>query len=132
MYLYIYIYPNLPDKKFCYLRTVIVTVAVHQGFGRWLPCYQVTNFLDLPALGTRQLPYIVLRLAETSVFGKQLSGPGHCDPLCVEAPLLSKLQGYFAEFLRESCLAPLGILYLPTCVDFWYRYPFVEGRLSFS
>src|SRR5574338_662559 len=35
-------------------------------------------------------------------------------------------------FLRESCLAPLGILYLPTCVGFGYRYPFVEGRSSFS
>ncbi|PPS08684.1 hypothetical protein GOBAR_AA11954 [Gossypium barbadense] len=58
--------------------------------------------------------------------------PGHCDPLCEEAPLLPKLRGYFAEFLRESCLAPLGILYLPTCVGFEYRYPFVEGRSSFS
>ncbi|KAK1350713.1 hypothetical protein POM88_054584 [Heracleum sosnowskyi] len=25
-----------------------------------------------------------------------------------------------------------GILYLPTCVGFGYRYPFVEGRSSFS
>ncbi|KAG6467947.1 hypothetical protein ZIOFF_072512 [Zingiber officinale] len=53
-------------------------------------------------------------------------------PLCEEAPLLPKLRGYFAEFLRESCLAPLGILYLPTSVGFGYRYPFVEGRSSFS
>ncbi|KAK9080989.1 hypothetical protein Scep_031022 [Stephania cephalantha] len=70
--------------------------------------------------------------AETCVFGKQSPGPGHCDPLCEEAPLLPKLRGYFAEFLRESCLAPLGILYLPTCVGFGYRYLFVEGRSSFS
>ncbi|KAK2636900.1 hypothetical protein Ddye_031692 [Dipteronia dyeriana] len=70
--------------------------------------------------------------AETCVFGKQSPRPGHCDPLCEEAPLLPKLLGYFAEFLRESCLAPLGILYLPTCVGFGYRYPFVEGRSSFS
>ncbi|KAL0925506.1 hypothetical protein M5K25_003847 [Dendrobium thyrsiflorum] len=42
---------NLPDKEFHYLRTVIVTAAVHRGFGRWLPCHQVTNFHDLPALG---------------------------------------------------------------------------------
>ena len=34
-----------------------------------------------------------------SVFGKQSPGPGHCDPLCEEAPLLSKLRGYFAEFV---------------------------------
>ncbi|KAK7379386.1 hypothetical protein VNO80_04845 [Phaseolus coccineus] len=70
---------NLPDKEFRYLRTVIVTAAVHRGFGRWLPCHQSP-------------------------------GPGHCDPLCEEAPLLPKLRDYFAEFLRESCLAPLGAL----------------------
>lgn len=70
--------------------------------------------------------------AETCVFGKQSPGPSHCDPLCEEAPLLPKLRGYFAEFLRESCLAPLGILYLPTCVGFRYRYPLVVGRSNFS
>ncbi|KAL5573227.1 hypothetical protein UlMin_022824 [Ulmus minor] len=53
---------NLPDKEFYYLRTVIVTAAVHRGFGRRLPCHQVTNFLDLPALGRHQPPYMVLRL----------------------------------------------------------------------
>ncbi|MFS7930203.1 hypothetical protein Hanom_Chr04g00341341 [Helianthus anomalus] len=53
---------NLPDKEFCYLRTVIITTAVHRGFGRRLPCHQVTNFLDLPALGKRQPPYMVLQL----------------------------------------------------------------------
>nr|KJB45760.1 hypothetical protein B456_007G326100 [Gossypium raimondii] len=50
---------NLLDKKFCYLRTVIVTAAVHRGFGRRLLCHQVTNFLDLPALGRCQPPYMV-------------------------------------------------------------------------
>ena len=39
-----------------------------------------------------------------------------------KAPLLPKLRGYFAEFLRESYLAPLSILYLPTCVGLEYRY----------
>ena len=39
-----------------------------------------------------------------------------------KAPLLPKLRGYFAEFLRESYLAPLSILYLPTCVGLGYRY----------
>ena len=58
--------------------------------------------------------------AETCVFGKQSPGPGHCGPR--GAPLLPKLRGHLAEFLRESCLAPLGILYLPTCVGFGYRY----------
>ena len=40
----------------------------------------------------------------------------------LKAPLLPKLRGYFAEFLRESSLAPLSILYPPTCVGFWYRH----------
>ncbi|XP_057743327.1 uncharacterized protein LOC130961446 [Arachis stenosperma] len=31
---------NLSDKKFRHLRTVIVTAAVHRGFGRQLPCHQ--------------------------------------------------------------------------------------------
>ncbi|KAL8098458.1 hypothetical protein AgCh_031278 [Apium graveolens] len=31
-------------------------------YGRRLPCHQVTNFLDIPALGRRQPPYMVLRL----------------------------------------------------------------------
>ncbi|KAL2933506.1 Uncharacterized protein RDABS01_016625, partial [Bienertia sinuspersici] len=38
--------------------TVIVIAVVHRGFGRRLPYHQVTNFLDLPALGRRQPPYM--------------------------------------------------------------------------
>ncbi len=41
------------------------------------------------------------------------------------APLLPKLRGQFAEFLRESCLAHLGILYLTTCVGFGYEHPLI-------
>ena len=40
----------------------------------------------------------------------------------IRVPLLPKLRGHFAEFLRESYLAPFGILYLPTCVGFGYRH----------
>jgi hypothetical protein len=53
---------NLPDKEFRYLRTVIVTAAVHRGFGRELHTKVLTHFLNLPALGRRQPPYFVLRL----------------------------------------------------------------------
>jgi len=49
---------NLPDKEFRYLRTVIVTAAVHQGFSSKL----ITRVFNRLALGRRQLPYIVLRL----------------------------------------------------------------------
>ncbi len=34
----------------------------------------------------------------------------------------SEVTRLFAEFLRESYLAPLGILYLPTCVGLRYRH----------
>ncbi len=40
----------------------------------------LTNFLDLPALGGRQPPYIVLRLCGDLCFDKQLPEPRHCDP----------------------------------------------------
>lgn len=53
-------------------------------------------------------------------------------PYCLEAPFLSKLWGYFSEFLWESCLAHLGILYLPTCVDFEFRYPLLKDIWAFS
>ncbi|KAK8326566.1 hypothetical protein V6Z11_A11G125200 [Gossypium hirsutum] len=53
-----------PDRyAFC-----AVTTAVHRVFGRRLPCHQVTNFLDLPALGRRQPPYMVLRLCRDLCF----------------------------------------------------------------
>ena len=115
---------NLPDKEFRYLRTVIVTAAVHRGFGRQLA---PTSFTFRHWAGVS--PHISsYDFAETCVFGKQSPGPGHCvpsDPSKKERvkrePLLPKLRGHFAEFLRESYLAPLSILYLPTCVGFGYR-----------
>ncbi len=54
---------NLPDKEFRYLRTVIVTAAVHRGFGRQLQGEPLTNFLNLPALGRRQPPYVLFRVS---------------------------------------------------------------------
>ena len=47
-------------------------------------------------------------------------------------PLLPKLRGYFAEFLRESYLAHLGILYLTTCVGFGYEHPLIWLSPLFS
>lgn len=47
---------------------------------------------------------------------KQSPRPSHSDPLSEEAPLLPKLLGYIAEFLRESCFTPLYILNLPTYI----------------
>ena len=55
-------YSSVLLKQCNYLRTVIVTAAVHRGFGRQLLPERITNFLHLPALGRRQPPYIVFRL----------------------------------------------------------------------
>ncbi|KAL8465116.1 hypothetical protein ACS0TY_034569 [Phlomoides rotata] len=68
---------------------------------------------NLPDKEFRYLRTVIVTTAILRGFDRwlpchQSPGPGHCDPLCEEAPLLPKLRGYFAEFLRESCLAPLG------------------------
>ena len=55
---------NLPDKEFRYLRTVIVTAAVHRGFDSVL----CTPPLNLPALGRSQPLYIALRLSRDLCF----------------------------------------------------------------
>ena len=51
---------NLPDKEFRYLRTVIVTAAVHWGLSSLLRV-KLTVPLNLPALGRRQPVYIISR-----------------------------------------------------------------------
>jgi len=47
-------------------------------------------------------------------------------PTQLEAPLLPKLRGHFAEFLNESCPAHLRILSSPTCVGLRYGHPSVS------
>jgi hypothetical protein len=85
---------NLPDKEFRYLRTVIVTAAVHRGFNSKLR-------LRLPLLLTFRhwagfSPYTsAFAFAETCGLVKQSAEPFHCDHLAV-APLLPKLRGYIA------------------------------------
>ena len=65
---------NLPDKEFRYLRTVIVTAAVHRGF----------NSRREPLLLTFRhwagvSPYTsAFAFAETCDFDKQSPGPAHC------------------------------------------------------
>ena len=115
---------NLPDKEFRYLRTVIVTAAVHRGFPSWLRSPLRFTFRHWAGVS----PYTsVFTLAETCVFGKQSLGPFHCGPLELGgvnplhptgASLLPKLRDHFAEFLNEGSSDRLGILYLPTCVGF--------------
>lgn len=50
---------NLPDKEFRYLRTVIVTAAIHQGLNSKLRPYELTSPFDLLALGRHHTIYFV-------------------------------------------------------------------------
>ena len=59
---------NLPDKEFRYLRTVIVTAAVHWGLSSELHIETFTLPLDLPALGRRQLLYFIFRFGRNLCF----------------------------------------------------------------
>ena len=51
---------NLPDKEFRYLRTVIVTAAIHQGLSSELRPEGLTLPFDLLALGRRHTIYFPL------------------------------------------------------------------------
>ena len=91
---------NLPDKEFRYLRTVIVTAAVHRGFSSELSPFPLT-FRHWAGVS----PYTsACALAETCVFVKQSVEPFLCDPsplhLLKTSParaiLLPKLRIYFA------------------------------------
>src|SRR5690349_16302009 len=59
---------NLPDKEFRYLRTVIVTAAVHRGFNSQLLPYGITAPLNLPALGRCQPLYVRFRVCRDLCF----------------------------------------------------------------
>ena len=79
---------NLPDKEFRYLRTVIVTAAVHWGFDSML-AHLLLTFQH--RAGVR--PYTSsFEFAEPCVFDKQSPGPLRCAHLAV-GPLFPKLRG---------------------------------------
>src|SRR5918911_4768948 len=66
---------NLPDKEFRYLRTVIVTAAVHRGFDSQLRTPLLLTFRHWAGVS----PYTsAFTLAGTCVFGKQSVGPILC------------------------------------------------------
>ena len=105
---------NLPDKEFRYLRTVIVTAAVHWGFSSRREPLPLT-FQHWAGVSPYTSPY---GLAETCVFGKQSPGPAPCghrelqtrSPSPAVALLFPKLRSYFAEFLNEGYPDHLRVL----------------------
>ena len=116
---------NLPDKEFRYLRTVIVTAAVHWGFDSML-AHLLLTFQHRAGVSSYTSSF---DLAQTCVFGKQLLGPILCGSIA-GAPLLPKLRGQFAEFLNNPSPVGLRIFFLPTCVGL--RYGHRRNTHSFS
>jgi hypothetical protein len=103
---------NLPDKEFRYLRTVIVTAAVHRGLDSQLRTPLLVTFRHWAGVS----PYTsAFALAETCVFGKQSVGPilcrlltpSRCREEITKAPLLPRVRGQFAEFLNRGSLVHL-------------------------
>ena len=119
---------NLPDKEFRYLRTVIVTAAVHRGFNSQLSPLLLT-FRHRAGV----TPYTSsCEFAECCDCDKQSLEPIHCA--CFRhpnftsdlnaGPLLPKLRGYFAEFLNQSSLARLSAFTLAYLCRFWYGHSY--------
>jgi len=107
-----------PDKEFRYLRTVIVTAAVHQGLV-WRHTPSHVTFWHWAGISPYTLPY---GFAGTCVFDKQSPGLFRCGPTsCEEGQSLSRSYGRFiAEFLNASSLVHLGLLDHPTGVGLRY------------
>jgi hypothetical protein len=75
---------NLPDKEFRYLRTVIVTAAVHRGFSSQREPLSLT-FRHRAGVSPYTSTFV---LAQTYVFGKQLLGLLSCGPITVLTTVL--------------------------------------------
>ena len=111
---------QLIDKEFRYLRTVRVTAAVYQGFNSKL-AHLLLAFWHRAGVRPYTSSY---DLAESCVFIKQSLPPILCHSL-KRVPLLPKLRGHFAEFLKLGLLTRLSILYQFTCVGLGYGLIFL-------
>ncbi len=84
---------NLPDKEFRYLRTVIVTAAVHWGFDSVL-AHLLLTFQHWAGVS----PYTsTCVFAQTCVFDKQSHGLICCGLSKREAGLIPKLRPLFCR-----------------------------------
>jgi hypothetical protein len=86
---------NLPDKEFRYLRTVIVTAAVHRGFSSDQRVIPLT-FRHWAGVSPYTSTFV---FAETCVFGKQLHGFLSCG-----LATLSTIMRLAISFLSQKLL----------------------------
>jgi hypothetical protein len=89
---------NLPDKEFRYLRTVIVTAAVHWGFGSGREALPLT-FQHWAGVSPYTSPY---GLAETCVFVKQSPEPTLCGPSPLAEQVHSRAGALLLPKLRSQ------------------------------
>ena len=85
---------NLPDKEFRYLRTVIVTAAVHRGFSSCREAIPLT-FQHWAGVSPYTSTFV---LAETCVFDKQLHGLLSCGLLTLSTTEQKRLLQRISRF----------------------------------
>ena len=91
---------NLPDKEFRYLRTVIVTAAVHRGFSSHREALPLT-FRHWAGVSPYTSTFV---LAETCVFGKQLHGFFSCGPATLSTTITGLLGSAFFSDMKYRIL----------------------------
>ena len=92
----------LIDKEFRYLRTVIVTAAVHQGLISMLSHIHVT-FWHWAGITPYTSSY---EFAESCVFGKQSGGTLCCNLQCLRSKSFTKLGTPYTEDTVLFCRVP--------------------------
>jgi len=91
---------NLPDKEFRYLRTVIVTAAVHWGFSSHRKALPLT-FQHWAGVSPYTSTFV---LAQTYVFGKQLHGFLSCGPLTLSTTIDELIGVSFLSDMSQKLL----------------------------
>jgi hypothetical protein len=104
---------NLPDKEFRYLRTVIVTAAVHWGFSSHREALALT-FQHRAGVSPYTSTFV---LAETCVFGKQLHGFLSCGPVTLSTTITDLLGSAFFSSDIES-ESRFFLVYTGSCKKF--------------
>ena len=113
---------NLPDKGFRYLRTVIVTAAVHRGFGSKLRDCSLTSLLNLPALGRYQPLYLSFRFGRDLCLCYTVAWAGFVPPLIQRAPFFQSYGVKLPSSLTRVLSNTLGYLPPSTCVGLRYGH----------
>jgi hypothetical protein len=102
---------NLPDKEFRYLRTVIVTAAVHWGFSSHREALPLT-FQHRAGVSPYTSTFV---LAETCVFGKQLHGFLSCGPVTL-SPTIVNLWAQLSFSISNSQNTYYSLLFFLLCL----------------